>query len=54
MKFQDLASDIINLTSFQNFGPIALPLGLQTFLAKVVQSTTKTSFIFNSSFIISV
>jgi glycopeptide antibiotics resistance protein len=52
-KFQAFASDIMNLTSFPNFGQIALPFGLQICLAKVFQSTTRTSFTFNSSLIIS-
>jgi hypothetical protein len=53
-KFQDFASVMINLTSFQNFGQIALPFGLQICFARVFPSTTNTSFIFNSSFIISI
>jgi hypothetical protein len=53
-KLPDFASVIINLTSLPNFGPIALPLGLQICFASVFQSTTNTSFTFNSSFMISI
>jgi hypothetical protein len=31
-KFQDFASEIINFTSLQNFGPISLAFGLHIFL----------------------
>jgi hypothetical protein len=52
-KLPDFASVIINLTSFPNLGPSVLPFGLHIFLAKEIPSTTITSFIFSSSFNIS-
>ncbi|MDR1987749.1 MAG: hypothetical protein LBQ24_03140 [Candidatus Peribacteria bacterium] len=52
-KFPAFACSIINFTSFQNLGQIFLPFGLQIFLASLSQETTKISFTFNSSFMIS-
>jgi hypothetical protein len=43
----------MNLTSFQNFGQIALPFGLQIFLGISDSSKTFISFTLSSSFKIS-